>query len=711
MRILFALAALPLLASVVHAAPDAVKTGPAKADPNAYLEEVEGPAAIAQVKAWNAATLKVLTATPGFEANRARARALLEDDTRIATPDTVQGGQVFNLWRDAANPRGLWRSASLASFTAGKPQWRVLIDVDALGKAEGRSWVWGGAVCRAPAYVRCMVAVADGGTDAEVWREFDMTSAQFVPGGFALPAAKASVAWAGDDALYVATDFGAGSMTTSGYPRIVKRWARGTALDTAALVAQGQTTDVRMVATVIVDGDRQWPLVYRGIDFYTAEISHVAADGRLVRSPLPTDAVIEDIIDGRVIAKLITPLDTTPATIPAGALVDYDLVALLGGQPAPIAPVLLPTPSQSIEQASGAASVLWVKLLDDVSGKLLALRRGADGRWSQTAMPLAANATVRLDAVAGPTPLAFATVEGLLLPPTLYALTPGAAAQQVQQVPPRFDASTMNVEQRFAKSKDGTRVPYFLVRKPGARGPVPALVHAYGGFRAAQTPTYLVEQPYRAGPVALFWVEAGNAYVLANIRGGSEYGPAWHKAGLREKRQNVFDDLHAVAEDLVATGVSAKGRIAISGRSNGGLLVGVAMEQRPDLYGAVVMGSPLIDMARYSKLLAGASWMGEYGDPDVAADWAFISAYSPYQNLRAGVKYPAPYIYTSTKDDRVHPGHARKFAARLEALGDPFFYAEALEGGHAAGADRIEDAQRAALIMAYLQRQLPPVPR
>jgi prolyl oligopeptidase len=236
---------------------------------------------------------------------------------------------------------------------------------------------------------------------------------------------------------------------------------------------------------------------------------------------------------------------------------------------------------------------------------------------------------------------------------------------------------------------------------------VPALVHAYGGFRAAQTPTYLVEQPYRAGPVALFWVEAGNAYVLANIRGGSEYGPAWHKAGLREKRQNVFDDLHAVADDLVTTGVSAKGRIAISGRSNGGLLVGVAMEQRPDLYGAVVMGSPLTDMQRYSKLLAGASWISEYGDPDVPGDWAFISQYSPYQNLKPGVKYPVPFIYTSTKDDRVHPGHARKFAARLAELGDPFFYSEAIEGGHAAGADRIEDAQRAALIFAYLTRQLP----
>jgi len=690
MRHLLVLAALPLLAA---AAPD----------PNAYLEQVEGPKAIAQVKAWNAETLEILTADPRFATNRDRARTLLEDKQAIATPDEVLNGQVFNLWRDAANPRGLWRSASLASFRAGQPQWRTLIDVDALGKAEAKSWVWKGATCLAPAYTRCMVAVSDGGTDASVWREFDLPTARFVAGGFSLPAAKSSVAWASADALYVATDYGKDSLTTSGYPRIVKLWKRGTALASAKIIAQGTPTDVRVAAQVITDGTRQWPLLIRGLDFYTSEISHIAPNGKLIRSPLPTDAEVEDVVDGRLIAKLFTPL----GSIPAGALVDYDIAALLAGKPAPITPLFVPSASQSVEQVKAAASTVWVKLLDDVSGKLLALTRNASGQWSQTATPLAPNATVHLDAVAGPNPLAFATVEGLLLPPTLYAVTPDTAPQTVQQLPARFDASTMHVEQRFATSKDGTKIPYFLVRKRGSTGPVPALIHAYGGFRNAQTPTYLVEQPYRAGPVALFWVEAGNAYVLANIRGGGEYGPAWHAAGLREKRQNVFDDLHAVAEDLITTGVTEKQRIAISGRSNGGLLVGVAMEQRPDLYGAVVMGSPLTDMQRYSHLLAGASWMGEYGDPDVAADWAFISAYSPYQNLKPGVKYPVPFIYTSTKDDRVHPGHARKFAAKLAEYGDAFFYSEALEGGHAAGADRIEDAQRAALIMAYLQRQLP----
>ena len=671
-------------------------------DPNAYLEEVEGTRAIAQVKAWNAATLKLLTAAPDFAANRARARELLEDDKRIAEPDAVLGGQVYNLWRDARNPRGLWRSASLASFTAGKPVWRVLIDVDALGKTEGKSWVWKGATCRAPAYDRCMVALADGGTDAVVTREFEVAGAKFVPGGFTLPNAKSGVDWAGPDALYIATDFGPGSQTTSGYPRIVKRWQRGTPLAKATIVGEGIATDVRVGTRLIVDGDRQWPLFERGTDFYHSEISHVAADGRLVRSPLPTDAEVEDVLGGRLVAKLQTPWQGRPA----GALVAYSIADVLAGKPPVIETVLLPIASQSIEQVTAGKDMLWVKLLDDVAGKLVALERSPKGEWRGTPVALAPNSTVRLEAASGTTELAFATVEGMLTPPTLYAIKPGSAPTSIQALPARFDASTMTVEQRFATSKDGTRVPYFLVRKKGTSGPVPALIHAYGGFRAAQTPTYLVEQPYRAGPVALFWVERGNAFVLANIRGGGEYGPAWHDAGLREKRQNVFDDLHAVAEDLVKTGVSAPRKIAVSGRSNGGLLVGVAMEQRPDLYGAVVMGSPLIDMQRYSHLLAGASWMGEYGDPDVPADWAFIKAYSPYQNLKAGVRYPAPFIYTSTKDDRVHPGHARKFAAGLEALGDRFYYAEAIEGGHAAGADRIEDAQRAALVMAYLEREL-----
>jgi prolyl oligopeptidase len=321
-------------------------------------------------------------------------------------------------------------------------------------------------------------------------------------------------------------------------------------------------------------------------------------------------------------------------------------------------------------------------------------------------MPLAEHSTLHLLGTSGKRDLAFVTVEGMLTPPALYAVTAAAPASLVQSLPAKFDASAFTVEQRFATSKDGTWVPYFLVRKKGVEGRVPALVHAYGGFRNAQTPGYLTGQPYRAGPLGLFWVEQGNAYVLANIRGGGEYGPKWHEAALREHRQRSFDDLHAVAQDLIRTGVSAKGEIGISGRSNGGVLVGAAINQRPDLYSAAIIGSPLYDMKRYSHLLAGASWVDEYGDPDKPADWAFLSKYSPYQNIRKGIRYPAVMFYSSTKDDRVHPGHARKAAAKLMAYGNRVYFHEYMEGGHSVGADNAEDAKRAAMLTIYLDREL-----
>ena len=392
--------------------------------------------------------------------------------------------------------------------------------------------------------------------------------------------------------------------------------------------------------------------------------------------------------------------------LPLGSIVAYPLDRIAAGSEAVPELVMAPTERQAIEDVSAAGDVLWVKALEDVSGRLFALRRGADGRWTSHPVELPANSTLHLETAGGSDNIAFVRVEGMLTPPSLHAVRPAGETRIVQSLPAQFDSSGFTVEQRFAQSRDGTRIPYFLVRKRGTSGPVPTLIHAYGGFRAAQTPTYLTEQPYRSGPLGLFWVEDGNAYVLANIRGGGEYGPAWHEAALRENRQRSFDDLHAVAEDLVRAGLTEPKRIAISGRSNGGVLVGAAANQRPDLYGAVISGSPLTDMKRYSQLLAGASWMGEYGNPDVAGDWAFMSLYSPYQNLRADPAYPATFYYLSTLDDRVHPGHARKMAARHAELGHRFYYREYREGGHSVGADRSEDGMRAALLFAFLKREV-----
>ena len=575
--------------------------------------------------------------------------------------------------------------------------------MDALSKAENKKWAFKGATCLSPDYIRCLVNLSEGGGDAVEVREFDLSSGAFAQGGFFVPAAKTDVAWAGADAIYVGTNFGADSLTDSGYPRIVKRWRRGTPLASATVITEGQKSDVGVSPWTLVDGQQAWPTVRRSTDFYHRKVSHIAPDGRLVASPLPDDAEILDVLDGRIIASLKSAWGGRPA----GAIVAYSIPELLAGRTPAIETVFVANERQAVEEVAAGKSRLWVKMLEDVSGQLVSLTRSPDGRWSGMPVALPGNSTVHLDAVSGAAELAFVTVEGMLTPPTLYRVAPGAAPAPIQALPPQFDASRMTVEQHFATSKDGTRIPYFLVRPKDLAGPVPVLMHAYGGFESAQTPTYLVQQPYRSGPLALFWVQEGNAYVLANIRGGGEYGPRWHTGVLRENRQKVYDDYYAVAEDLIARRITQKGRIAVSGRSNGGLLAGVVLNQRPDLFGGAIIGSPLIDMKRYSHLLAGASWMGEYGNPDVPADWAFLGKYSPYQNLRRGVRYPPVFIYTSTRDDRVHPGHARKYAARLQDYGNRVYYAEAIEGGHAAGVVPEADAERVALETVYMKLVLP----
>ena len=692
---------LILAAAAVVAGTAAIAQTATSDDPYLWLEQIEGPRALAQVRQWNAATEALVATGPTFEQYRKRALDILNDEQQIAEPEDVLGDQVTNHWVDAKNPRGLWRITSLSSYVSGHPQWRTLIDVDALGKAEGKSWVWHGADCLAPEYRRCLVSLSPGGTDADVVREFDIPSGKFVEGGFSLPDAKTSTSWVDADHLLVATDFGPGTLTSSGYARIVKLWARGTPLATARTIFTGQPQDVSATPFSRVDGGKRWNFITRGVTFYINELSLVAPDGRLVRTPVPETADFDDVVGGRLIATLNKPL----GNVPAGSIVAYSLAEIAAGRAAAPEIVMIPNEHQAIEEVAASQGMLWVKALDDVSGKMFVMwPRGTGEAWGSKAIELPANSTIHLLQTADGRDLAFATVEGMLTPPTLYAVTPNELPAAVQSLPAKFDASAYEVEQRFATSKDGTRVPYFLVRKRGVTGPVPTLIHAYGGFRNAQTPGYLTGQPYRAGPLALFWVEQGNAYVLANIRGGGEYGPRWHEAALREKRQNSFDDLHAVAEDVKRTGVASK--VAISGRSNGGVLVGAALNQRPDLYSGAIIGSPLYDMKRYSHLLAGASWVDEYGDPDKPEDWAFLSGYSPYQNIRRDVRYPPVFFYSSTKDDRVHPGHARKAAARLMEYGNRVYFHEYIEGGHSVGADNAEDAKRAAMLLMYLDREL-----
>jgi prolyl oligopeptidase len=671
------------------------------ADPYLWLEEIEGTKPLAQVKQWNAATEAALTKLPGFEVRRQRAAALLNDPNQIAMPNEVMGDLVANHWVDASHKRGLWRVSPLAAYLDGKPQWRTLIDVDALGKAEGKSWVWHGADCLPPAYRRCLVSLSPGGSDADVVREFDLTTGQFVAGGFEVPEGKNNVAWVDQDTLLVARVEGEGTATRSGYPRIVKEWKRGTPWSTASVVAEGTQADIGISPFAVMDGDTRRVAISRNVGFYESRVSMRAPDGRWIELPVPQTASVDAVVSGQAIVTLVEPL----GALKPGSVVAYDIAAMLAGQkPQPVL-VMAPSKTQAIEEVSATDNILWIKALDDVSGKLFQYARQANGGWAGRDMNLPGKSTVHIVGTADKQDLAFITLEGMLQPTTLMAVG-GGAPRSIQALPAQFDASQFTVDQRFATSKDGTRVPYFLVRKKGATAPTGALIHAYGGFRNAQTPTYLTGQPYRSGPLGLFWAEDGGAFVLANIRGGGEYGPEWWRSALREKRQNSFDDLEAVARDLIKTGVARKDGIAISGRSNGGVLTGAAITQHPDLYRAAIIGSPLFDMQRYSKLLAGASWIDEYGDPDKPADWAFMRKYSPYQNVRQGVRYPATFFYLSTKDDRVHPGHARKASAKLQDYGNTVYYHEYLEGGHSVGADREEDAVRAALLWAFLTKEV-----
>ena len=667
-------------------------------DPFQWLEDVEGKAALDWVRARNATSLATLEAQPGFAGYRARAEAILSDKQRIPFA-AIQGQSVVGFWQDDQHVRGIWRTSPLKDYLAGKPAWRTLIDVDALAKAEGENWVWKGAQCLMPAYDRCLVSLSRGGKDAVELREFDMKSGQFVADGFRLPEAKARVDWFDRDSLLVGTDYGPGSLTESGYPRIIKLWKRGTPLADARTLFEGKTDDVWAAPDTRIGVDGAFRTIVRGLTFWTAEIYHVANDGALARSPLPLDADFKGVFSGLAVALLRGDWTHDGVTYRRGALVAYPVRPLVNAGATKVELVYAPPAGVAVYEVAGARDVLYVTVLDKVRGRLLALNRG-EPAWKVRDMAVPPNGALHLISTSDDSNLVLLTHEGFTTPQTLLAVDEGRQ-QSPYRLPQRFDPARFIVEQAFATSKDGTNIPYWVVRPKNATGPLPTLLYSYGGFEIPLLPNYVT-------PEVQFWLEDGGAYVVANIRGGGEFGPDWHQSALLEHRQRAYDDFAAVAADLHQRKLTTPAQLGIYGRSNGGLLVSVAFTQHPELYGAVICGVPLADMKRYHKLLAGASWVGEYGNPDDPAQWAYISGYSPYQRLTADARYPRVFFYTSTKDDRVHPGHARKMAARMEAQGHPFFYYENIDGGHAGVANLKETAYRAALMKVYLDSQLKP---
>jgi len=676
-------------------------------DPWLWLEEVQGEKALDWVRELNARTRQRLEAWPGFAATRERILQVLDSRDRI--PAIARRGDfVYNFWQDADNPRGLWRRTTLAEYRKSAPAWELLLDVDALGRSEGENWVWAGSVCLGPDYTRCLVKLSRGGADAQVVREFDITARQFVTGGFSLPEAKSDVVWLDRDTIFVGTDFGPGSLTDSGYPRIIKRWQRGQPLAEATTVFEARRSDVAASVHVDLTPGYQRTLLQRAPDFFSSE-EFVLVEGQLHKLDKPADAQLA-FWYGQVLMALRSDWLQGGTTWPRGALLAADAQAFLDGK-AQWTALFTPTATRSLAGYALLRHSVLLELMDNVAGRLQEQR--FDGaRWNarevEAPFPGTLHAQSLHDTQVPDDPLGeqyllsytdFLTPESLLL-----GHSSSDARELVKARPAFFDGSGMRVEQRFATSKDGTRVPYFVVWPKGATadGNNPTLLYGYGGFEVPLQPSY-------SGGFGTAWYGRGGVQVVANIRGGGEFGPGWHQAALKGQRQKAFDDFIAVAEALVAQNVTEPRRLAIQGGSNGGLLVGAVMLQRPDLFRAVVCQVPLLDMRRYHRLLAGASWMGEYGDPDDPAQWEWIAKYSPYQNIPdAGMRLPAVLFTTSTRDDRVHPGHARKMAARLRERGHDAWLYENIEGGHGGAADNQQRADMLALEFAFLWQELAP---
>jgi prolyl oligopeptidase len=677
-------------------------------DPYLWLENIEGEKALEWVRAQNARSLGELESDPRFEPMVREALSVLTSEARLAL-GAIHNGHVYNFWQDDAHQRGLWRRASVESYRAGAPAWETLIDFDALAEKEGRNWVFAGPgaglECLAPDYVHCMVELSDGGKDAGVWREFNTETKEFVSGGFSLPEAKSWLAWADEDTLLAATDWGEGSLTTSGYPRQIRRWRRGTDMGAADIVMTVGVDDVWAQAIVEQDDGKAYEFVVRGLTFYESEYSVKNENGAFEKLPLPLNADFEGVLKGQAVFLLREDWVHGGATYPQGAVVAFDLKSGAAST------IMTAAANQSIESVAIGESNIIIQYLDDVAGAAARFTPDKNMRgWKREKIALPENGVVSIVSAGGGTDDALVSFESLTAPTTLYYVTGKNKVEKIAETPAFFDATGVVVEQRFASSADGTKIPYFIMGRDAVlkQGNAPTVQYGYGGFLIPVLPYYYDDpsRPQHGALAGLMWVKRGGVLVLSNIRGGSEYGPAWHEAALKENRQRAFDDFIAISEHLIETGVASPEKLGAVGRSNGGLLMGAVLTQRPELYAALDIGVPLFDMKRYNKLLAGASWMGEYGDPDIPEEWAYISQYSPYQNLKAGEAYPKVLFYTSTKDDRVHPGHARKAAARLADLDYDFYYYENIEGGHGGTSNQDQLAHRTALEYVYFARAL-----
>ncbi|MBE2210421.1 MAG: S9 family peptidase [Xanthomonadaceae bacterium] len=673
---------------------------PAATDADAYqwLEDVGGDRQLAWVRERNAKSEAALAATPEFKQLEAEILSILDSDAKI--PGVYKQGEwYYNFWQDKANPRGLWRRTTLAEYRKASPKWETVLDVDALNKAENENWVWHGAQCLRPAYTRCLIALSRGGADADVTREFDIDTRSWVKDGYFRPEAKGGVSWIDQDNIFVFTDFGEGTLTTSGYPRIAKLWKRGTPMSAAEVVYEGKPTDMYISAMHDDTPGYERDFVSNTIAFYNNELFLRGKDGKLTKLDVPNS--VEKGVH-RQWLSLEPREDWTVGgkTYKGGSYLVANFDDWMAGK-RELTVLFEPSDHTSLAGATWTKSHVVLNVLEDVKNKLSVLAPGKDG-WTRSAFVGApAIGTIGVGAVdSDESDAVWMTVTGYTTPTTLSLAEIGQQPQVLKTMPTFFDASNDVVEQHFATSKDGTKVPYFIVHRKDMQldGKNPTLLYGYGGFEISLTPGY-------SGAIGKGWLEKGGVYVVANIRGGGEYGPRWHRAALKENRHKAYEDFAAVAEDLIARKITSPKHLGIQGGSNGGLLMGNMLTQYPELFGAVVVQVPLLDMKRYSHLLAGASWMAEYGDPDTA-DWTFIQTFSPYHLFDPAKTYPPTLFTTSTRDDRVHPGHARKMMAKMEAANKDVLYYENIEGGHGGAANNAQRAHMTALAYTFLWNEL-----
>jgi prolyl oligopeptidase len=709
-----ALAAVAL-AAAEEPSPTTVFAGTDASDPYLWLEDVDGERALDWVRAHNAATGKKLASQPLYQELRREAKAALDSPSRL--PAVQQMGEwIYNFWKDDRHPRGIFRRTTLEELRKAEPAWETVLDIDELAKREGKPWVFHGMNCLPPEHRECYVSLSPGGGDADEVREFDPVKLAFEPEGFAVPTAKTAIAWRDAGSVFLGPDLGPESLTESGYPRTVRLWKRGTPIASASLLFEGKADSVGVTGFRLRSSGGDVDLVADSRTFWESDYYQVLSDDSLHKLDLPPTAQVNDAFGGRLLVLLKDDWQRGGRKFARDSVLLADPGALRttgeGAGGGDIDVVAESTASEIVQAAVASKSGILVSMLDNVRGRLYRYEP-AGTKWTRRRIALPDNGQVELESVDAGSGDAFVKFESFVTPPTLYYVADrDPVPVPVKQQAPTFDGSRFEVSQHWARSADGTRVPYFQVAPKGMKldGSHPTHIFSYGGFRNALLPSYSGSYEQHYGAYGKTWLGRGGVFVLANIRGGGEFGEAWHQGAVKANHVHAYEDFEAVAADLIARKVTSKAHLGIEGRSNGGLLVLATMERRPDLYGAVICGSPLADMRRYPKLLAGASWVDEFGDPDKPEEWAWIAPWSPYQNAQPGKGYPPIFFYLSTRDDRVHPGHARKMAARLEDLGYDVSYYEEIEGGHGASVTNEQLAHRLALSYTHLWTRLAPKP-